>query len=309
MVKTATRGPMDADGRSVRAVLEELVATGGPDERSDEAVVGAVTAEAADHDLDAGVLTDEELAVVTEREREKRLPVEEFPVLGAMDRADRDVAVRVATRSLVARGLIRYDEDVGDYAAGLGALSLIAAFRGLAEAVGVVLVDEREKASLSARLYRVHRELFLCEEVSPDGVHAFALRSRASQARWLAAAVDPRGRAGQLGEVRTAAKPDRLEPSPDALLDGAETSAVVSLSEPISGSPGEGGWFSRGDMASRGFTAYGRPDGLWMAHAGSRSRRVPASVQALDADTLLAACAELLAPFDPDAGQPRSPAS
>lgn len=271
--------------------LGELVDLTDPTTWSLEALVQATT----DHGLvDAGVLTDEALHLAADRVDEAPEPGVLFPVLAGYTAAEREVACAAALRALVAGGDVVVDDH--DEVCLAGRLRLLIELRGRFDLVHTVVVDVAGEGTLQARLYRLRADCFLTEEIADDGLHAFALRSLAAQAAWLAGAVDPTGCAASAGEAVTAETVDQLDPGPEQLAAGARsTTALAAIHRPPTGE-------ARADVAVGALSAYGRADGLWLVSPGSADGAMPAWAQPVDGATLRAAAVDQLT-----AGAPAPP--
>jgi hypothetical protein len=164
--------------RAVRQ-LEELLGSG-----IGELPVRALLDAVGTADVAAGTLSDEELALLSPRERPD-LDVEfDAPRLSRLSHDQREVALDSALWVLRARGLVRVLADGG------------LAFTGPA----AVIADARWSANARLRLstpgpgprHQVHRlrpDLFLSEEITPEGLHHFTFRSLSAEADWLTAAL------------------------------------------------------------------------------------------------------------------------
>lgn len=237
-----------------------------------------VAAAARMADVEVGVLTDEEVHWLSGVDAVPRARLD-APRLGTLDPERQAEALDLVMLVLLARG------DVTRSADGLrvhGRHALVAELREKARAATSVQVDIRGEGTRWSAIYRVSPELFLFEEVRPEGLHRFLLCSPARQAALLARAVDPRATATATSPAQRADSADALQPPPGELLARSQSSAVALL-----GVPGD-------DAEARvtAFTAYGASDGLWVLQIAPE--QPAAALQSLGPDDLVTYCATFL---------------
>jgi len=243
--------------------------------RIDLAPVVAATQEA---DVDVGVLTDEEVHWLTGVDAVPRARLD-APRLGALDPERQIEALDLVMLVLLARGDVTRSPD------GLrvhGRHALIAELREGSRAATSVQVDIRGEGSRWSAIYRVSPELFLFEDVLPEGLHRFLLCSPQRQAALLARTVDPRAAAASTSTAQHADSVDGLVPHPGELVARSQTSAIALL-----GVPGDDG-----SVRATAFTAYGDGDGLWLLQVAPE--RSAAALQTLSPDDLVAYCSAFL---------------
>lgn len=231
-------------------------------------------------DIDAGVLTDEEVHWLSPDPDAEPDGFLDAPRLAKLPPAARQVALETALWMLRARGEIEYDPST-DRLRIDGTLALLGELRNRPEAAVSLRVDERGTGTHRAGIYRVRHELFLTEEVADTGLHRFVFRSPARQACWLASAVDREQRATSTsGPCRTVATLDATG------HDLAARSEVVSFAY-------AGIRTSGGRHAEHVFSAYSGPDGVHVLSRGQPEGE--ATLQRLSGTDLQAFCGQFLA--------------
>ncbi|MDP8927497.1 MAG: hypothetical protein M3O70_02690 [Actinomycetota bacterium] len=236
-------------------------------------------------DVDAGILSDEEVHWIGP---DPTAPPDGFidaPRLAGLSSHDQQVALQAALLILQARGDVLYERDEDVYKA-VGGHALLSHVRNAPQAAASVRVDTRGQGTTRAAVYRVRSDLFLVEEVAEAGLHHFVFRSAPRTARWLAATVDPHGRAGPIGPALTAANVDDLDPHPQYLADTCETSAFVYYDSR----------HSDGHSAQRSFTCYAGTDGVYVLAGWQTPSDGQVTLQLLPAGDLLGFCAAFLSP-------------
>jgi hypothetical protein len=136
--------------------------------------------------MQLGVLTEEELAVVSQPDHQGRrlVPLE---LIDSMSEHDRFVALETGRRSLAARGLVDINGDAS------GPLALTLAIRS--HPAMVAIVDRTHGDGVSHRyLYGSGDDIVLEEQVD-GGAHRFTLCLSPLAAARLATYVDPEGKA------------------------------------------------------------------------------------------------------------------
>lgn len=163
------------------------------------AAAETIRARAAGGPVQVVVLTDEELAVLAAEPAGQR--VAPMPWLDGRDEPARDLALRVALRGLMARGLVTPTDTNGiavhsDIAA---AIALRHGWRA------VVLAERRDAVRAVTRALYVHDGGVLEETVSPGGLHDLTITAPEAAARRLAGFCDPATAAAEQGgaEPRT----------------------------------------------------------------------------------------------------------
>jgi hypothetical protein len=164
------------------------------------AAAWALRARAAEGPVQVIVLTDEELAVLA-AEPAAGPHVAPMPWLDGHDEPARDVALQVALRGLMARGL-----------AAPGDAGTITVHPEIAAAIAmrhdwraVVLAERRDAADAVTRALYLHPGAVLEETVSPGGLHDLTVTAPEVAAGRLAGFCDPAGTAAEQGgdEPRT----------------------------------------------------------------------------------------------------------
>jgi hypothetical protein len=245
--------------------------------------VEPLVARAAEVDVDAGMFADEEIHWMSGGADASPDPFLDAPRLGLLPVREQDVALETAFWMLSAQGAIVLHADGEPELVGLYAV--LGELRTESEAAVSIRIDTRDTGVQRLAVYRVREDLFLCEVVEESGgLHHFTFRSAERQAAWLAAALDPGGRADRTEEPQQASELAELDPHPDRLAERCEVAAFVTLGERGPDGPGP----------LRAFTSYSGPDGL-LVQTGWRTEDASAvALQRLSAVDLTAFIAAFL---------------
>ncbi|MGH8909212.1 MAG: hypothetical protein ACRD0K_22640 [Egibacteraceae bacterium] len=236
-------------------------------------------------DVDAGVLTDEEVHWIGPNPDGAPRKFIDAPRLAQLSAREQQVAMETALWIMQARGEVFYDADA-DALRFEGLHALLGDLRENPEAAVSVRVDVRDEGVQRAAIYRIRPDLFLCEDVSEVGLHHFTFRSAARQAAWLAAAADPNGHASHTGSPQSAADVNGLDPHPDRLAATCQTAALVLC----------GSRSLHGRTPQRTFTAYSGPDGVHVLTGWKTATDGQVVMQQLSRQDLIDFCAAFLSP-------------
>lgn len=243
-------------------------------------------------------LTDEELAVLSGTEG-----LSVFPVLGEYDAREREVALRTAYRSMVARGLVeaptpeeekdafteaaRAGRDTADVPIRLpeSVSSVLALRAGATRAVAVALTTA---AGQEFRYAYVVDDVVLEEHVTGSGLHTFALSRDtdlpATVAQW---ALHPDAADGSGEPVR--ASVDAVDPTPPAEVLERAGAALLRADVVVR---------VHGEAEPELVGILSGPEGTWLSRvrygSGGEAPLVPGAVSAARA-----ALADALAALDP----------
>lgn len=236
---------MSRKGGTSLVLLEDVVNLWAPDIDLAPVVAAAQTAR-----VDAGFLTDEELYLASPRFGTPPDPFPDAPRLTRDTPAERDAALAAVSRMMQAHGHLVFRPDLGDSWEVRGATAVLTDLRAECARV-TVRVDDREQGIDIAVFYVIRPDLSLVETVNPDGgMHGFHFTDPSSAVRLLAGYLDRRGRARVTETAQVESRVTDLQPTPDDLLAGCETSAraVFAVAD------------DRGDRHDqRSVTAYGAP--------------------------------------------------
>jgi hypothetical protein len=261
----------DGSDRGARVPIEDVLDLG-----DGEIDLTPLVARAAEVDIDAGMFADEEIHWMSGGADATPDPFLDAPRLGLLPTREQDVALETAFWMLSAQGAIVHDADGEPELAGLYAV--IGELRTESEAAVSVRIDTRAAGVQRLALYRIRHDLFLCEIVEEaGGLHHFTFRSTDRQVRWLAAVLDPGGRADTTGEPQQARELDELDPHPDALAERCEVAAHVTLGERGPEGPGP----------LRAFTSYSGPDGVVVQTGWRAGEESAVALQRLGPEDLL----------------------
>jgi hypothetical protein len=236
---------------------------------------------ATDADVDAGVLSDEELYLLSPEPEAEPDPHFDAPRLAGLSAEQREVALASAVWVLRAHQLVR-PTDSGELGF-VGLTAVVGDVRANAEAAVRVRVDVRGEGSGRAVLYRARPDLFLTQQVGDEGLHRFTFRGAQAQARWLAAFVDPGAHARRTEPGRTAVRLDDLGITSEQLAAASASSALAVSLDADDPAP------------RRCFNAYGGADGLRVLHGWQRADDGDVRLQFLGPGDLVAFCAAFLA--------------
>lgn len=201
-------------------------------------------------DVVLGVFTDEEVHWTS---RDPAAPPAEFmdaPRLATYTRGEQDTALAATLWLLQARGEASYDPDT-DELVFHGPHAVLGDLRNDSEAAFSLRLDVPGQETRRAGVFRVRHDLFLCEDVAPEGLHRFTFLSAENQAAWLAATIDLFNLAHlDSGPAQTAERLEELSPQPEDLAGRCRSSALLVGTDR--------------DSADRSLTVYTTDDdGLW----------------------------------------------
>lgn len=237
---------------------------------------------AREADVDAGILTDEEVHLIGP---DPMAPPDGFidaPRLAELPAHDQEVALEAVRLLLEARGDVIHDPSE-DLDRAVGAHAVISEVRNAPQAVVSVRVDVRGEGTRRAAIYRALPDLFLVEEVHDAGLHHFAFRSPPRTAAWLASAVDPFARAARTTAPDRSSDVDASEARSQRLAAASETSALVYSA-------------SHDPDDARSFTCYSGQDGVHVLFGWRSAEAGQVMVQELGPGDLVAFCAAFLVP-------------
>jgi hypothetical protein len=215
------------------------------------AAARALRARAAEGPVPVIVLTDEELAMLAGEPAGPRIAP--MPWLDGHDEPGRDLALQVAARGLLARGLV----TLGDAGTITVHPEIAAAIAMRHDWRAVVLAERRDAADAVTRALYLHPGAVLEETVSPGGLHDLTVAAPEVAAGRLAGFCDPAGTAADRGgdEPRTVTLGGIAAGGLPAEIAGARH--VTALGR-LQRRPG-------GQPAQRRLTVYALDDGLILA--------------------------------------------
>lgn len=200
---------------------------GAPDATGRVGLDPIVRAAHADLDVLLGVFTDEEVHWTGGDPTAAPDAFIDAPRLATYTREEQDAALTATIMLLQARGQASY-ESHDDELALHGVHAVLADVRNDCEAAISVRLDVPGEGTDRAAIYRVRHDLYLCQDVSREGLHRFTFLSPEQQAGWLAATIDPFHLVrDDNGPTRTVEELDELSPHPDELARRCRTSAQL----------------------------------------------------------------------------------